>query len=119
MRLLILFSGSPENPEIECKLIVIDVPKKLTNGSIGVEYEALSWCRGTAQQTSYINIRKNARIYSKTIEPDLLAALKVLRLPQEDRHLWIDAICINQADIGEKNHQVEIMSTIYGQAKSV
>jgi hypothetical protein len=74
---------------------------------------------GTVQPTSYINIRKNGRIYSKKVQPDLLAALKALRHPQEDRYLWIDAICINQADIGERNHQVEMMSTIYGQAKRV
>jgi hypothetical protein len=120
MRLLNLFSSSPENPQIECKLVVVDIdPKKLTRGSIGKEYEALSWCWGTAAPTSYINIRKNGRIYSKKVQPDLLAALKALRDPQKDRYLWIDAICINQEDIGERNHQVEMMSTIYGQAKSV
>jgi hypothetical protein len=120
MRLLNLFSSSPENPQIECKLIVVDIdPKKLTKGSIGKEYEALSWCWGTAHPTSYINIRKNGRIYAKKVQPDLVAALKALRHPQQDRYLWIDAICINQADVGEKNHQVEMMSTIYGQAKSV
>jgi hypothetical protein len=120
MRLLNLFSSSPENPQIECKLVVVDIdPKKLTRGSLGKEYEALSWCWGTVQPTSYINIRKNGRIYSKKVQPDLLAALKALRHPQEDRYLWIDAICINQADIGERNHQVEMMSTIYGQAKRV
>jgi hypothetical protein len=120
IRLLNLFSSSPENPQIECKLVVVDIdPKKLTRGSIGKEYEALSWCWGTAQPTAYINIRKNGRIYSKKVQPDLLAALKALRHPQEDRYLWIDAVCIDQADIGERNHQVEMMSTIYGQAKSV
>lgn len=120
MRLLALLSSSPENPQIECKLVVVDIdPKNLTKGSIGKEYEALSWCWGTAQPTSYINIRKNGRIYSKKVQPDLVAALKALRHPQEDRYLWIDAICINQEDIGERNHQVEMMSIIYGQAKSV
>ncbi len=120
MRLLTLFSSSPENPQIECKLVVVDVdPKKLTRGSIGKDYEALSWCWGTALPTSHISIRKNGRIYSKKVQPDLVAALKALRHSQEDRYLWIDAICINQADVGEKNHQVEMMSTIYGQAKSV
>jgi hypothetical protein len=100
--------------------VVVDIdPKKLTRGSIGKEYEALSWCWGIAAPTSYINIRKDGRIYSKKVQPDLLAALKALRDPQKDRYLWIDAICINQEDIGERNHQVEMMSTIYGQAKSV
>jgi Heterokaryon incompatibility protein (HET) len=122
MRLLQLFASSPENPQIECKLVSVDIdPKKLTRGSIKTEYEALSWCWGPPQatSTSYINIRKNERMYSKKVQPDLLAALKALRHPQEDRYLWIDAICVNQADIGERNHQVEMMSIIYGQAKSV
>jgi hypothetical protein len=59
MRLLNLFSSSPENPQIECKLVAVDIdPKKLTRGSIGKEYEALSWCWGTAQPTAYINIQE-------------------------------------------------------------
>jgi hypothetical protein len=33
--------------------------------------------------------------------------------------LWIDAICINQADRLEKNHQVQLMGTIYSQADNV
>lgn len=33
--------------------------------------------------------------------------------------IWIDAICIDQDNIGERNHQVEQMSDIYSGAKSV
>ncbi|RBR23348.1 uncharacterized protein FIESC28_03824 [Fusarium coffeatum] len=33
--------------------------------------------------------------------------------------LWIDAICINQDDISERNSQVAIMSHIYGSARCV
>ncbi len=29
--------------------------------------------------------------------------------------LWIDAICINQSDVSEKNHQVRLMGQIYSQ----
>lgn len=120
MRLLVLLSSSPENPEIDCNLRVVDVNlKHLTTTSIGTEYEALSWCSDVAQTTSYIKIRKNGRIYSKRVSPDLVAALKALRQPQEDRYLWIDAICINHANVSEKNHQVAMMPTIYGQAKNV
>ena len=35
------------------------------------------------------------------------------------RVLWIDAICINQQDFSEKNHQVARMADIYSKAKSV
>ena len=120
IRLLNLFSSSPENPQVECQLVDVEVDLKvLTPSTIGRNYEALSWCWGTAQQTSYINIRKDGRIYWKGVQPELVAALKALRHPHRDRYLWIDAICINQQDVGEKNHQVEMMSTIYGQASRV
>ena len=40
------------------------------------------------------------------------------RLPtKEPRLLWIDAICINQEDKSERNHQVAQMGRIYAQAK--
>ncbi|KAF8846852.1 HET-domain-containing protein, partial [Acephala macrosclerotiorum] len=35
------------------------------------------------------------------------------------RFFWIDAICIDQENILERNHQVELMSTLYSQAHSV
>ncbi|KAI9855748.1 MAG: hypothetical protein M1813_009638 [Trichoglossum hirsutum] len=116
IRLLNLFSSSSENPQIECELVVKDPDQNNMNDT---EYEALSWCWGTAQQTSYINIRKDGRLYIKYVSPDLVAALRALRHPQQDRYLWIDAVCINQDNYPEKNHQVEMMSTIYGEAKSV
>jgi hypothetical protein len=35
------------------------------------------------------------------------------------RVLWADAICINQADIPEKNRQVAMMDRVYSQATIV
>jgi len=32
---------------------------------------------------------------------------------------WIDAICIHQANVGERNHQVQLMKTIYSSAEDV
>lgn len=34
-------------------------------------------------------------------------------------HIWIDAICINQEDIQERNSQVAIMDRIFGSARTV
>ena len=33
--------------------------------------------------------------------------------------MWVDAICINQADVPEKNRQIAIMPFIYMRAKMV
>jgi hypothetical protein len=37
----------------------------------------------------------------------------------ETRRLWIDAICINQASIEERNHQVGLMGKVYERAETV
>jgi len=44
---------------------------------------------------------------------NLHAALNRLRLPDKPRTLWVDAICIDQADVVEKGHQVALMGEIY------
>jgi hypothetical protein len=116
IRILVLLSSSPENPQIECELTVIEFKPGV---ALTKPYEALSWCWGSAPPKPYVNIRKNGRVFAKFISPDLHAALRALRYRQQDRYLWIDAICINQTNFPEKNHQVEMMSAIYGRAESV
>lgn len=44
---------------------------------------------------------------------NLEQALRALRLPDRDRLLWVDALCINQNDDVERGRQVRIMGQIY------
>jgi hypothetical protein len=44
---------------------------------------------------------------------------KVTKNIKPDRKLWIDALCINQEDIAERNVQVQRMGNIYQTAKGV
>jgi hypothetical protein len=55
------------------------------------------------------------------VTPNLYWALRVLRSDSqgEGRPLWIDAVCINQHDKNERNHQVAQMSQIYRAAARV
>ncbi|CAO2652387.1 Nn.00g006700.m01.CDS01, partial [Neocucurbitaria sp. VM-36] len=53
------------------------------------------------------------------ITQNLELALRSLRLKEGSRLLWIDAICINQSDIYERNQQVERMAPIYSCAQNV
>jgi hypothetical protein len=53
------------------------------------------------------------------ITSNLEAALQQLRLVDEPRVLWIDAICINQDDVHERSRQVWIMQEIYAKARQV
>ncbi|KAK5163884.1 uncharacterized protein LTR77_010278 [Saxophila tyrrhenica] len=50
---------------------------------------------------------------------NLASALLQLRVPSEDRVLWVDAVCINQSDIQEKSEQVSFMDTIYQRCETV
>jgi hypothetical protein len=42
-----------------------------------------------------------------------------MRLQGQFRVYWIDAICINQDSVLERNHQVQMMRQIYSNAESV
>jgi Heterokaryon incompatibility protein (HET) len=53
------------------------------------------------------------------VTTNLESALRHLRLKNDARRLWIDAICINQSDILERNHQVKNMKSIYSAASKV
>jgi len=57
--------------------------------------------------------------YSIPIGENLYCALLALRRPRQPRMLWVDAICIDQSNLAEKNHQVDLMKKIYKQADSV
>jgi hypothetical protein len=72
-------------------------------------YEALSYVWGDA------SVQQNIIIDSMAfhVTQNLWKALKGLRDASSSRVLWIDAICINQNDKGEKYHQVAMMRDIY------
>ena len=53
------------------------------------------------------------------VRENLWKALTHIRLATENQTLWIDAICIDQQNIQERNHQVEIMGEVYGKATLV
>jgi hypothetical protein len=55
-----------------------------------------------------LNVRKN-----------VVEMLRYLRKNTTKRYLWVDAICINQADAIEKGTQVSMMGSIYAQAYRV
>jgi hypothetical protein len=53
------------------------------------------------------------------VTSNLDVALRYLRLKDQPRVLWIDAICINQHNIQERNKQVAQMRSIYQSARRV
>lgn len=53
------------------------------------------------------------------VTQNLESALRHLRETEENRIFWIDAICINQGDLAEKNAEVGRMGNIYSRAYQV
>jgi hypothetical protein len=78
-------------------------------------YEALSYTWGSPDLNRGIELNET-RV---DIRQNLWSALVHLRDTREARILWIDAICINQADIEERNHQVKLMAYIFARAEEV
>ncbi|KAK3985494.1 HET-domain-containing protein [Cladorrhinum sp. PSN332] len=78
-------------------------------------YEALSYCWGSDKESIRIEIDGTQFL----VRPPLHAALLRLRDTTEPRTIWIDAICINQDDVAERNNQVAQMRDVYSKATRV
>jgi hypothetical protein len=102
-------------------------------------YEALSYVWGSEENKSSITVRyqpqhiagvsqqkkaedgdgSSGSSFQLEVTPNLHDALRHIRLPESERVMWIDAVCINQKSGLEKNHQVNLMRQIYKASKQV
>jgi len=78
-------------------------------------YVALSYAWGTQQR--YDKIRINGSSFP--VGRNLWHFLHQMRTQRQHVTFWIDAISIDQANVFEQNHQVQMMREIYTQAYSV
>lgn len=119
IRLLKLQSTDGGASSVICgELITRDLSKSnsKTEYDYNHEYEALSYVWGDESASCQIRL-DDCHFH---IRPNLAVALRSLsRQSPMERLLWIDAICINQADNAEKNLQVKQMGLIFQQAKGV
>ena len=79
------------------------------------QYEALSYAWGDSPATVPIFVDDHPFLVTENLH----SALIHLRLPDRERILWVDAICINQIETSEKTHQVKLMHDIYSNAARV
>jgi hypothetical protein len=126
---LLLYSPDIDDVEIKCKLVrysIDDCPS----------YRALSYTWGPSQPIHHIlvngkqfSVRSNlwhffnslARLkdYSEGPSMDATRPPETDSVTAHENVLWIDAVCISQADIAERNRQVPRMKQIYQYAESV
>ncbi|KFA71687.1 hypothetical protein S40288_09533 [Stachybotrys chartarum IBT 40288] len=96
--------GGPEDSPLECTL-----HKVALKSDPPPVYEALSYTWGDASDTREIVL--NGHVVSVTA--NLFLALRRLRLEDDVRVMWVDAVCINQLDLDERSQQVSLMRKIY------
>ncbi|KAG4415970.1 hypothetical protein IFR04_010920 [Cadophora malorum] len=79
-------------------------------------FKALSYTWGSPNDPQH-SIIMNGRTIS--VRENLFLALQQFHTRPETLIIWIDAVCINQADENERNEQVAKMKTIYEHAEEV
>ena len=102
---LVLLPGACEDT-IRCELSVEPLETK---------FEALSYVWGDAKDKQAIEVEEQTMMVIKNLEQALRHVLHL----HEVRQLWVDAVCINQQDLDERNHQVWTMDEIYRGAERV
>lgn len=107
VRLLVLNSGQPNDP-IECYLEHWIVHKAKS-------YTALSYVWG--HEGGRVGIQVDGCAFAVT--NNLYGFLKSYRHATQPSILWVDAICINQNDILERNSQIGLMKRLYEGAEFV
>ncbi|WAO96693.1 HET domain-containing protein [Fusarium falciforme] len=99
-------------PEIACRLEVVSLEDEPA-------YSALSYAWGDPAITKSVLVNGERVNVTTNLASALEHAPKHLEDANVAPKLWADAICINQDDPNEKNHQVPFMKDIYSQAEIV
>ncbi|KAM6506424.1 hypothetical protein FSOLCH5_013405 [Fusarium solani] len=102
-------------PGDEDKTLSCHLHSTRLNGEHVPTFEALSYAWGSGEVGGKILCNERTVKVSR----NLYSALLRLRLPSRPRLIWVDAICINQANLQERSHQVSIMRDVYRSASRV
>ncbi|KAJ8108311.1 hypothetical protein OPT61_g8258 [Boeremia exigua] len=110
IRLVVLAPGDHDDP-ICCTLVL--------SGMVHSEYDAVSytWATEDGDDSKSHILYVDGSVMKVT--QNCHSALRQLRHTGSHRRLWIDAICINQSNVKERNHQVGVMDRIYRAANVV
>ncbi|KAK5170630.1 uncharacterized protein LTR77_005219 [Saxophila tyrrhenica] len=102
-RILILQAG--QHPDIvRANLRIDSVAAEQTP-----QYETIPYCWGSSDRREQIEVDGHM-IQAPASSVD---ALRRVRLPDRERAVWIDSLCINQQDPEERTQQVAMMGDVY------
>ncbi|KAI3319228.1 heterokaryon incompatibility protein-domain-containing protein [Xylariaceae sp. AK1471] len=122
IRLVTIAPGANDDP-VQCRLRRYPLPCPDT------KFEALSYCWGSLTDTTTITLihdgdaegsrEADAQEQTFNVTKSLEKALRSLRRVGEARVIWIDALCINQGSIRERNYAIAFMVDVYKAADQV
>lgn len=120
-RLIMLRKSPDENAPLSCAIVETTLDKP-------ANYYALSYTWGSEGPSEAMAIfpdrdstTAGTSVQNIVLTPNCAAALKLLRkrLGDSDTGVWVDAVCINQSNVADKNVQVTMMAEIYRLANCV
>lgn len=88
------------------------------DGEAGIAYSCLSYEWGVDDVCCQIELNGSLFAVRRNLF-DFFQCFQAQQAGKGFNKLWIDAICINQLDIHERNHQVQQMKHIYSDASEV
>jgi hypothetical protein len=106
IRVLKVLPGLSQEGLLQCKL---------ANGTINDNFTCLSYAWGEESAARPIVVNRQLFL----VRQNLWDFLAVARNMHPSRPFWIDAICIDQNSVTERNHQVAQMGAIYAAAAHV
>ncbi|AEO71255.1 uncharacterized protein THITE_49961, partial [Thermothielavioides terrestris NRRL 8126] len=122
-RFIRLVSIQPGTAEADIVVYLVIAP---FSAQYPPRYEALSYVWGTTDhpETAYATSLTSSGRWpppsgTLSITRNLAVALRHLRRTDAPRVVWIDALCIDQANDAEKGPQVALMGEIYRRATRV
>jgi hypothetical protein len=116
-RILRLAPGRKDDEEVVCSFVTASMSQRL-------QYEAISclWAstNATKQKSSKIKLQDSQEnFYSIFTSNNVHAALRNLRHPKDERLFWLDALCIDHSNSGERNRQAAMKPGIFRNADNL
>jgi len=113
IRLLLLSKGNFNDP-VHGTLLIARL-----SGNIKFQALSYTWADSAGDDSHSEVIFLGPRWEIFMVTANCKAALRRLRRKDDDCMVWVDAICIDQGNHSERNHQVGLMRRIYSAASEV
>lgn len=110
LRLMQILPGSTAT-DIRCSLVTIP---DFFWAAQEIEYAALSYCWGSVELNQRITLNNESFAITSNLHEALSSIIQ--HHHSTGRYYWVDAICIDQSNVQERNEQVHQMWRIYSQA---